>query len=103
LERALALARQQAQSWELRNRADLLGAGSAREQTAIGETPNLAARLQALAEPDACVIAESMRRQIGSLFQLHDLGPQQLKGFAEPQRAWYVVAENRALGFYFAP
>ena len=81
---------------------DLLGAGSAREQTVIGETPNLAARLQALAEPDACVIAESTRRQIGSLFQLHDLGPQQLKGYAEPQRAWRVVAENRALGRFEA-
>jgi predicted ATPase len=81
---------------------DLLGAGSAREQTVIGETPNLAARLQALAEPDACVIAESTRRQIGSLFQLHDLGLQQLKGFAEPQRAWRVVAENRALGRFEA-
>ena len=54
---------------------DLLGAGSAREQTVVGETPNLAARLQALAEPDACVIAESTRRQIGSLFELRDLGP----------------------------
>jgi predicted ATPase len=81
---------------------DLLGAGSAREQTVVGETPNLAARLQALAEPDACVIAESMRRQIGSLFQLRDLGPQQLKGFAEPQRAWRVVSENRALGRFEA-
>jgi class 3 adenylate cyclase/predicted ATPase len=81
---------------------DLLGAGSAREQTVVGETPNLAARLQALAEPDACVIAESTRRQIGSLFQLRDLGPQQLKGFAEPQHAWSVVSENRALGRFEA-
>ena len=81
---------------------DLLGAGSAREQTVVGETPNLAARLQALAEPDACVIAESTRRQIGSLFQLRDLGPQQLKGYAEPQRAWRVVSENRALGRFEA-
>jgi class 3 adenylate cyclase len=54
---------------------DLLGSGSALEQTLIGETPNLAARLQALAEPGDCVIAESTRRQIGSLFQLRDLGP----------------------------
>jgi class 3 adenylate cyclase len=81
---------------------DLLGAGSAQEQTVVGETPNLAARLQALAEPDACVIAESTRRQIGSLFQLRDLGPQRLKGFAEPQRAWRVVSENRALGRFEA-
>ena len=65
----------------------------------VGETPNLAARLQALAEPDACVIAESTRRQIGSLFELRDLGPQRLKGFAEPQRAWRVISENRFQDF----
>jgi class 3 adenylate cyclase len=81
---------------------DLIGAGSAREQAIVGETPNLAARLQALAEPNAIVIAESTRRLIGGLFELADLGPQSLKGFAEPQRAWRVVAENRALGRFEA-
>jgi class 3 adenylate cyclase/predicted ATPase len=81
---------------------DLLGAGSAREQTVVGDTPNLAARLQAMAEPDACVIAESTRRQVGSLFQLRELGTQQLKGFAEQQGAWRVVSENRALGRFEA-
>jgi class 3 adenylate cyclase/tetratricopeptide (TPR) repeat protein len=81
---------------------DLLGTGSAREQTVVGETPNLAARLQALAEPDSCVIGESTRRHIGSLFQLRELGPQQLRGFVEPQYAWSVVAENRALGRFEA-
>jgi class 3 adenylate cyclase/predicted ATPase len=81
---------------------DLLGTGSAQEQTVVGETPNLAARLQALAEPDDCVIAESTRRHIGSLFQLRELGPQQLKGFAEPQFAWSVVSANRALGRFEA-
>jgi hypothetical protein len=81
---------------------DLIGAGSAQEQAIVGETPNLAARLQALAEPSAVVIAESTRRLIGGLFELADLGPQSLKGFAEPQRAWRVVAENRALGRFEA-
>jgi predicted ATPase len=81
---------------------DLVGAGSAREQAIVGETPNLAARLQALAEPNHIVIAESTRRQIGALFNLADLGPQSLKGFAEPTRAWRVVAENRALGRFEA-
>jgi predicted ATPase/class 3 adenylate cyclase len=81
---------------------DLIGAGSAQEQAIVGETPNLAARLQALAEPNAIVIAESTRRLIGGLFELADLGPQSLKGFAEPQRAWRVVAENRALGRFEA-
>src|SRR5215472_16701363 len=64
---------------------DLIGAGSAQEQAIVGETPNLAARLQALAEPNAVVIAESTRRQIGALFELVELGPQSLRGFAEPQ------------------
>jgi class 3 adenylate cyclase len=81
---------------------DLIGAGSAQEQAIIGETPNLAARLQALAEPNAVVIAESTRRLVGALFELADLGPQPLKGLAEPQRAWRALAENRGLGRFEA-
>jgi class 3 adenylate cyclase/predicted ATPase len=81
---------------------DLIGAGSAQEQAIVGETPNLAARLQALAEPDAIVIAETTRRQIGARFEVLDLGAQALKGFAEPQRAWQVLAENRTLGQFEA-
>ena len=81
---------------------DLIGAGSAQEQAVVGETPNLAARLQALADPGAIVIAESTCRQIGARFEIHDLGPQSLKGFAEPQRAWRVLSENRALGRFEA-
>jgi class 3 adenylate cyclase/predicted ATPase len=81
---------------------DLIGAGSAQEQAIVGETPNLAARLQALAEANTVVIAESTRRLIGGLFELADLGPQSLKGFAEPQRAWRALAENRALGRFEA-
>ncbi|MBN9511164.1 MAG: AAA family ATPase [Alphaproteobacteria bacterium] len=77
---------------------DLIGSGSAREHAVVGNTPNLAARLQALAEPNAVLIADGTRRQIGSRFQVADLGPQNLKGFAEPQRAWRVVSENRSLG-----
>src|ERR1700736_6460407 len=67
---------------------DLIGAGSAQEQAIVGETPNLAARLQGVAEPNAIVIAESTRRQIGALFEVVGLGPQSLRGFAEPQRVW---------------
>jgi class 3 adenylate cyclase len=81
---------------------DLIGAGSAQEQAVVGETPNLAARLQALAEPNTIVIAESTRRLIGALFELADLGPQSLKGFAEPHRAWRVLSENRTLGRFEA-
>jgi class 3 adenylate cyclase/predicted ATPase len=81
---------------------DLIGEGASQEQAVVGETPNLAARLQALAEPNTIVIAESTRRLIGGLFELADLGPQSLKGFGEPQRAWRVVSENRALGRFEA-
>jgi class 3 adenylate cyclase len=73
---------------------DLIGAGAAQERSVVGETPNLAARLQGLAQPDTLVIAESARRQIGALFELEDLGPQPLAGFSAPQRAWRVVAES---------
>jgi class 3 adenylate cyclase/tetratricopeptide (TPR) repeat protein len=81
---------------------DLIGEGAAQEQAVVGETPNLAARLQALAEPDAVVIAESTRRQIGNWFEVSDLGTQSLKGFAEPQRVWRVLRENLALGQFEA-
>jgi class 3 adenylate cyclase len=62
---------------------DLIGAGAAQEQAVVGETPNLAARLQALAEPGAVVIASSTRRLIGGLFEYRDLGTTALKGFGE--------------------
>jgi class 3 adenylate cyclase/tetratricopeptide (TPR) repeat protein len=73
---------------------DLTGEGAAQERGVVGETPNLAARLQALAAPNTLVIAEATRRQIGELFDLEDLGPQQLAGFAEPQRGWRVLGES---------
>jgi class 3 adenylate cyclase len=73
---------------------DLIGTGAAQEQSVVGETPNLAARLQALAEPNAVVIAEATRRQVGGLFELRDLGVQTLKGFAAAQRAWQVLGES---------
>jgi class 3 adenylate cyclase len=73
---------------------DLIGAGAAQERGVVGETPNLAARLQALARPGSLVVADSTRRQIGTLFEIEDLGPQPLAGFAEPQRAWRLVGES---------
>jgi class 3 adenylate cyclase len=81
---------------------DLIGSGVAQEHGIVGETPNLAARLQALAEPGAVVVAEKTRRQIGTLFELVDLGPQQLKGFGDAQRPWRVLGENQALGRFAA-
>ena len=81
---------------------DLIGEGSAQEQQVVGETPNLAARLQALAAPNTLIIAEATRRQIGGLFDLADLGPQALAGFAEPQPAWQVIGESRILSRFEA-
>jgi class 3 adenylate cyclase len=73
---------------------DLIGLGAAQERGVVGETPNLAARLQALARPGTLVVADGTRRQIGALFEIEDLGPQPLAGFAEPQRAWRVIGES---------
>ena len=81
---------------------ELIGEGAAQEQTVVGETPNLAARLQALAEPGRVVISQATRRLVGGLFELADLGPQRLKGFAEPLAAWRVEGEGRAEGRFEA-
>jgi class 3 adenylate cyclase len=70
---------------------DLIGAGSAQEQSVVGETPNLAARLQVLAEPDTVVIAASTRRLVGDLFEYRDLGGVEVKGIAAPVPAWQVL------------
>jgi class 3 adenylate cyclase/predicted ATPase len=70
---------------------DLIGAGSAQEQSVVGETPNLAARLQTLAEPDTVVIAAGTRRLVGDLFEYRDLGAVQIKGITAPVPAWQVL------------
>ncbi len=70
---------------------DLIGSGAAQEQAVVGETPNLAARLQGIAEPNTVVIAESTRRLLGNLFELEDLGPKDLKGIAGPAHAWAAL------------
>jgi class 3 adenylate cyclase/predicted ATPase len=70
---------------------DLIGAGAAQEQAVVGETPNLAARLQAIAAPDTVVISESTRKLLGNLFELRDLGATDLKGIAGPARAWAAL------------
>ena len=73
---------------------DLIGAGAAQERGVVGETPNLAARLQSLAEPNGIVIDDGTRRQIGTLFELRPLGPQTLKGFGAATQAWQAIAES---------
>jgi class 3 adenylate cyclase len=80
---------------------DLVGAGEAQERGIVGETPNLAARLQAVAEPDQVVIADSTRRLIGDLFDLEVLKPRELKGFGSV-RAWVVLLPGRIEGRFEA-
>ena len=70
---------------------DLVGSGEAQERGIVGDTPNLAARLQGVAEPNSVVVAESTRKLVGSLFELEDLGPQELKGISGPVRAWAAL------------
>src|SRR3984893_15591480 len=70
---------------------DLIGCGASQEQAIVGETPNLAARLQGIAEPNAVVIADGTRRLLGNLFELQELGPKALKGIAGPARAWAAL------------
>src|SRR5271167_3946138 len=70
---------------------DLIGSGEAQERGIVGETPNLAARLQGIAEPNMVVIAEGTRKLLGNLFELEDLGARELKGIAGPVRAWAAL------------
>src|SRR5215510_6880099 len=69
----------------------MTGSGEAHERGIVGETPNLAARLQGIAEPNTVVIADATRRLLGNLFELKDLGARDLKGVAEPVRAWVAL------------
>jgi class 3 adenylate cyclase/predicted ATPase/energy-coupling factor transporter ATP-binding protein EcfA2 len=75
---------------------DLIGEGSAQEEAVIGETPNLAARLQALADPGTIVIADSTHRLVAGLFETVSLGHHDLKGFAAPVLGWRVSGEASA-------
>lgn len=75
---------------------DLIGEGSAKEETVTGDTPNLAARLQQAAEPGSVLIADSTRRLIGDLFELVGIGSLEFKGFSAPVPAWRVVGEGSA-------
>ncbi len=72
---------------------DLVGAGVAREHAIVGETPNLAARLQALAEPNAILISQATHHLVGRQFECESLGERALKGFAQPVRVWRVLRE----------
>ena len=73
---------------------DLIGSGASQEQAIVGETPNVAARLQGVAEPNRVVIAESTRKLVGNLFEFDDRGVQDLKGIAGPVRAWTAIRQS---------
>jgi class 3 adenylate cyclase/predicted ATPase len=81
---------------------DLIGEGASQEQAVVGETPNLAARLQALAEPGSVVIAPATRRLLGNLFRLQALGRHEVKGLAEPVEAWAVEGVSASEGRFEA-
>ncbi len=67
-----------------------VGGGARHERLALGDTPNIAARLQGLAQPGRTVISEQTRRLVGGKFLLDDLGPQPIRGIRDPVRAWTV-------------
>src|SRR5262245_11864098 len=73
---------------------DLVGSGEAQERGIVGETPNLAARLQSVAESNSVVIAESTRKLLGNLFELEDLSAMNLKGIAGHIRAWTALRRS---------
>jgi class 3 adenylate cyclase len=81
---------------------DLIGSGASQERAIVGETPNLAARLQGIAEPNTVVIAEDTRRLLGNLFELQDLGAKDLKGITGPLQAWAALGASSAKGRFEA-
>jgi class 3 adenylate cyclase len=81
---------------------DLLEAGKAHERGIVGETPNLAARLQGIAQPNTVVIAESTRKLLGNLFELQNLGMKELKGMTGLARAWAALRASSVVSRFEA-
>jgi class 3 adenylate cyclase/pimeloyl-ACP methyl ester carboxylesterase len=81
---------------------DFIVEGATQEEDVVGVTPNLAARLEQLAEPGAVVISESTRRLLGSWFTITDLGPQQIRGIEAPVPAFRVLGDATAEGRFEA-
>ena len=81
---------------------DLIGAGAAQEQAVVRETQNLAARLQALAQPNQILISAATRAMLGDQFDFEDLGASELKGFAEPVPAWCVLSARDVESWFAA-
>jgi class 3 adenylate cyclase/predicted ATPase len=81
---------------------ELIGEGTAQERSVVGETPNLAARLQEHAVPGTLAIDDTTRQLAGRLFEYHSLGDVSLKGFAEPTRSWQVTGTSEVLSRFEA-
>jgi class 3 adenylate cyclase/tetratricopeptide (TPR) repeat protein len=81
---------------------ELFGEGEARERGVVGDTPNLAARLMATAEPDTAVVSASTRRLLGRAFELKALGLKELRGFKAPVPAWTILREHEAVSRFDA-
>jgi class 3 adenylate cyclase len=81
---------------------DLTGSGEVQEHGIVGETPNLAARLQGIAQPNTVVIAQGTRKLLGTLFELDDLGPKDLKGIGGPVHTWAVLRPSSVEGRFEA-
>ena len=77
---------------------ELIGEGGAQERVAVGETLNLAARIQAVAAPNSVVVPELTHRLAGAAFDYEELGPHELKGIRDAARLWRVVGESTARG-----
>jgi hypothetical protein len=75
---------------------DMSEAGGARERGVVGETANIAVRLQSIAEPNTVLVAETTRKLVGNLFELEDLGTKDLKGIVGPVRAWAALRPSSA-------
>ena len=80
----------------------LVGAGNTDEVGAVGEAPNMAARMQSLAPVGGVVASETTRAMVGDLFEFHSLGTVQLKGFAQAHAAWEVLSEQKNLSRFHA-
>ena len=81
---------------------DIIGEGAAEEHAVLGMTPNLAARLQSIAEPNTLVISTTTRELTGGFFDYHDMGRHELKGISELEQAWQVIGEKETSGRFEA-
>jgi len=81
---------------------ELIGEGTVQEHDAVGETPNLAARLQSLAPANSVIVGDETRMLLGATFQLEDLGAHQVKGLANLVRLWRII-DSSTVGTRFEP